>query len=419
MTDRMPERIQHIKPIRYNTQMHSQMQPSPVGGTQSSSILPSPTHSGSFNAPTLPPIISPSVPAHGSAHSTHLQDLQHQVSVKSLAYATLQHEYDSLLQKLERQRTRCTALERKFEVSDAEINSLTDERDKLFTQIGELENQLEDLVKARDSARKEVVVNGAQYMRIVEMAGKLQAQSAAEKKEWEKEKRALEARIRQLERGDCIEPEAATIVSEASSVPSTSAEIVGSTGSVQERQLEAQNLSGPVLPSSGSSAADRSDREPITYSARGVSSSQSGRATAKSESHCKASSSFVPMSIVGQKMVRGARSSKTAFNAGMKVERLQSRTRKLECRLKMMIDKSKQIKAAASLLAESGEKMLVCDDDSNDYDDVEELSSEESEQSTSTREIVAEKDEGLLHSAEKSDKPVHTNNLQTDDAMVE
>lgn len=142
-----------------------------------------------------PPITS----AHASAHSTILQDLQHQVTVKTLEFRTLQREYEALLQKLERQKTKCATLEKKFEVSDVEINSLTEEKEKLQTQVVNMEGQVEELQQSRDEARRQLIANGAQYMRIMEMANRLQSQGAEDKKKWEAEKRELEQRIRVLE----------------------------------------------------------------------------------------------------------------------------------------------------------------------------------------------------------------------------
>jgi chromosome segregation ATPase len=104
-----------------------------------------------------------------------------------------------LLQKLERQRRKSATLEKKFEVSDAEINSLTDERERLQSQVTSLENQVEELQQTRDEARSQLVANGTQYMRILEMANRLQTQSAEDKKRWEAEKSGLEQRIRILE----------------------------------------------------------------------------------------------------------------------------------------------------------------------------------------------------------------------------
>jgi chromosome segregation ATPase len=153
-----------------------------------------------FPSITTLPSISPSSPAvQSSAQATHLQDLQHQISVKTLAFQTLQREYDSLLQKLERQRTKCATLEKKFEVSDVEINSLLEEKERLNAQVAMLESQVEELQQSRDETRKQLVANGAQYMRIMEMANRLQAQGADDKRRWETEKAELQQRIKVLE----------------------------------------------------------------------------------------------------------------------------------------------------------------------------------------------------------------------------
>lgn len=164
-----------------------------------SGMLPSPASMNFPNAPSLPPISPPTSSLHTSAQTIHLQDLQHQVSVKTLAFQTLQREYDSLIQKLERQRTKCATLEKKFEVSDVEINDLTDEKEKLQAQVNALESQVEDLQQSRDEARRQLVANGAQYMRIMEMANRLQAQGSDDKKRWNTERCELEQRIKVLE----------------------------------------------------------------------------------------------------------------------------------------------------------------------------------------------------------------------------
>jgi chromosome segregation ATPase len=143
--------------------------------------------------------MSPPIASQSSAHTVHLQDLQHQISVKTLAFQTLQREYDSLLHKLERQRTKCAALEKKFEVSDIEINTLTEEKEKLLAQVAALEAHIEELQQSRDEARRQIAANGSQYMKIVEMANLLQSQSADEKRKWRAEKDELQKRIRILE----------------------------------------------------------------------------------------------------------------------------------------------------------------------------------------------------------------------------
>lgn len=121
------------------------------------------------------------------------------MTVKTLEFRTLQREYEDLLQKLERQKTKCATLEKKFEVSDVEINCLTEEKEKLQTQVATMESQVEELQQSRDEARRQLIANGAQYMRIMEMANRLQSQGAEDKKKWEAEKAELEQRIRVLE----------------------------------------------------------------------------------------------------------------------------------------------------------------------------------------------------------------------------
>ena len=141
-----------------------------------------------------------------SAHAAHLQDLQHSLSVKSLALQTLQREHDSLLQSLERQRTKSATLEKKFEVSDAEIISLSNEKDRLEETVEMLESQLEKMRNDRDEVRRANSESAAQYLRIVEMAGRLQGMAggsstatAENGTPWEKEREDLLARVKELE----------------------------------------------------------------------------------------------------------------------------------------------------------------------------------------------------------------------------
>jgi DNA repair exonuclease SbcCD ATPase subunit len=162
--------------------------------------LPSPSSLNCPNPRSLPSISPPTTTSiQTSTQSALLQDLQHQVSVKTLEFRTLQREYDNLLQKLEQQTTKCTTLEKKFEISDAEINSLTDEKEKLQVQVAAMVTQVEELQQSRGEARRQLVANGAQYMRIVDMANRLQAQGAEDKKKWEAERSGLKQRIRVLE----------------------------------------------------------------------------------------------------------------------------------------------------------------------------------------------------------------------------
>ena len=175
--------------------------PSPGPAPLNVRMLPSPA---SLNfptvAPTLPSISSPATSYHSSAHTVHLQDLRREISIKTLEYQTLQREYNDLLQKLQRQQTKSAAFEKKFEVSDAEINSLTSEKERLQDQIVDLEKSIEELQHTREDERREHSANGTQYMRILEMANKLQEQGAVEKRSWITEKKELEDKIRTLEK---------------------------------------------------------------------------------------------------------------------------------------------------------------------------------------------------------------------------
>ncbi|KAI9749072.1 MAG: hypothetical protein M4579_007016 [Chaenotheca gracillima] len=142
-----------------------------------------------------------------SPQTAHFQDLQHQVSTKSLALQTLQQEHDSLLAAFSRAQTRCSTFEKKVQVSDTEISNLTEERIKLQSQVDAFETQVEELVRSRDEARKQSVANGGQYMKIMEMASQLEAQGSADKKkftsekdEWAQERESLNQRIAHLEK---------------------------------------------------------------------------------------------------------------------------------------------------------------------------------------------------------------------------
>jgi hypothetical protein len=121
------------------------------------------------------------------------------VTVKTLALQTLQREYEALLQRLERMRVRSQVLEKKFEVSDAEINSLSNEKEKLVNQVQKLEAQVEELQQARDEARTAGAESASQYMKIVEMASRLQGPGVGSKRSWEQERELMLARIKELE----------------------------------------------------------------------------------------------------------------------------------------------------------------------------------------------------------------------------
>ncbi|KAF2815875.1 uncharacterized protein BDZ99DRAFT_514514 [Mytilinidion resinicola] len=216
--------------------------PLQLSQTIQTGMLPSPS---SMNFPTSsipPPISPPHSHAQNAAQASHLQDLQHQVSIKTLAFQTLQREYDSLLQKLERQRTKCATLEKKFEVSDVEINSLTDEKEKMQSQIAGFEAQVEELQHSRDEARRQLVANGTQYMRIMEMASRLQAQGAEDRKKWEAEKAELEGRIKMLEEAMVVGTERTDPGEAVQSQLSSSDVLMGSSGNMPPSVSSAETV---------------------------------------------------------------------------------------------------------------------------------------------------------------------------------
>ncbi|KAI9891786.1 MAG: hypothetical protein M1814_002351 [Vezdaea aestivalis] len=155
----------------------------------------------------LPPLNTTTNSAMLSPTATHIQDLQHKVSTKTLALQSLQQEHDHLLAALSRAQSRCSTLERKFQASDDEITNLSDERTKLSVSVEALEGQVESLLEARDEARKQSVVNGGQYMKIMSMASKLEAQAATDKRKWKStqdawttERISFETQIARLEK---------------------------------------------------------------------------------------------------------------------------------------------------------------------------------------------------------------------------
>ncbi|KAI1613455.1 hypothetical protein EDD36DRAFT_488506 [Exophiala viscosa] len=181
---------------------------SPIQSQPSSRTLPSPPgmqypragSSGSVH-------YSPSA-THSAQHS-HLQDLQHQISTKTLALQTLQREHDQLLAAFSRSQIRCTALDKKSQVSDHEINSLTEDKIRLQQQVETLEAQVQDLMRSRDELTQKSTVDGAQWRQIMAMSSQLQMQGAEEARrfkakqdEWEQERTALRKRIEELESGE-------------------------------------------------------------------------------------------------------------------------------------------------------------------------------------------------------------------------
>ena len=141
-----------------------------------------------------------------AAQTSHLQDLQHQISTKTLALQTLQREHDQLLAAFSRSQIRCNTLDKKSQVSDHEINTLTEEKIRLQQQLDSIEAHVEELQKSRDEVNKQSSADGAQWRQIMAMSSQLQIKSAedarrfkAKEESWEQERVSMERRIINLE----------------------------------------------------------------------------------------------------------------------------------------------------------------------------------------------------------------------------
>jgi hypothetical protein len=168
----------------------NQAPPSPmsIGG-------PFPANTPHSPAPPPPP-----------SHTAHLHDLQRQLAAKSAAHAALQREHEALRERLERQRARAAQLERRSEAADAELAGLASDRERL-------EREAARLREARDEARRSAADSAAQYLRIVENAGRIRAGGSAaaspaaggsggeERRAWEEERERLVKRVEELEKG--------------------------------------------------------------------------------------------------------------------------------------------------------------------------------------------------------------------------
>jgi len=153
----------------------------------------------------LPPITAPRSP--DSALRDHTAALQHEVSVQKIALSSLQGEHDKLLAAFSRSQTRASALEKKHAVSDSEIISLTEEKLRLQAQVIELERDVEDLARSRDSFRQAAVQEGAQYVEIVQRASRLEVIAGEERKNWSKLREDMERTIKALMAGSSGKPE--------------------------------------------------------------------------------------------------------------------------------------------------------------------------------------------------------------------
>lgn len=161
-----------------------------------------PANAASIGSPTTSYNPAPSIHtvSTSSATSAHLQDLQHQVSLKSLALQTLQSEYAALLQKLQRERIKSQTIEKKTSVADQEVNDLTSKNEELTEQVKGLESQLQECERKRESERVDAAKEKEQWGRMLDMSNRLQNKSATDNQRLAKDKADLLHRLTAYER---------------------------------------------------------------------------------------------------------------------------------------------------------------------------------------------------------------------------
>ncbi|KAH8700663.1 hypothetical protein BGW36DRAFT_133948 [Talaromyces proteolyticus] len=150
--------------------------------------------------PGSPQILQTPDPA---TNNVQVQYLRREVSAKNVALQALQRDYDNLLANASFQQTHHPA---STTGADAP-SSWAEERINLQYQVGDLQAQVNDLIKTREEAQKESIASRNQYLQIMSMSSQLQTQTAAdvkrwqaEKEEWEKQRLNLLRTIQRLER---------------------------------------------------------------------------------------------------------------------------------------------------------------------------------------------------------------------------
>ena len=198
--------------------------PSPSSLAYAPSVAPSlapPTaQSATSPIPSYEQPLSVHTASANSATSAHIADLQHQVTLKSLSLQTLQSEYASLLQKLQRERVKSQAIEKKTSVADNEVNELTGRNEELLEQVKTLEGRVEELERKREQERSDAAREKEQWGRMLEMGTRLQARHADDRQKLLDEREELRSRIAVLE-GSRTDEVRAVGFEWSSNVPST------------------------------------------------------------------------------------------------------------------------------------------------------------------------------------------------------
>ncbi|KAF3901648.1 hypothetical protein ABW21_db0207480 [Orbilia brochopaga] len=156
-----------------------------------------------MTSPSLENIKPGSQPHSLQAYNDLVADLQHKLSTKTLALETLQKEHERLLGAYSRQQTRSAAIQRKCTVADAEIVSLSAERDRLQEALEQSETQVQDLTEQRDSINKRLISRVKEYSSIFQLASQMEKLSIVELNKWKERESLLRSRI--VERDQAIE----------------------------------------------------------------------------------------------------------------------------------------------------------------------------------------------------------------------
>lgn len=214
--------------------------PSPSSLAYPPSAAPSLPPPGGSPATSYQPASTIHSTSTSSATSAHIADLQHQVTLKSLALQTLQSEYASLLQKLQRERVKSQTIEKKTSVADQEVNELTGKNEEMTEQIKILESQLDESEKKREVDRAEAAKEKEQWGRMLEMGGRLQAKVDSERQRLLEEKEYLTRRVAALEAQD------STVVPTLQVQAEESGRHPGADGS--ERRISQNTTSSDLVP---------------------------------------------------------------------------------------------------------------------------------------------------------------------------
>lgn len=175
--------------------------PSPSSITYPNSAAPSLAHPSAqtTGSPTSSSQREPSVHT-SSATSAHIAELQHQVTLKSLALQTLESEYTSLLQKIQRLNIKTQTMERKSNVADQEVNELTTKNEDLNQQVQSLQEQLDGSEKRREKERDDHGTEKHQWMQMLDQGRRLQAKLEENKKNLTQEITSLKSTMTRLQK---------------------------------------------------------------------------------------------------------------------------------------------------------------------------------------------------------------------------